>query len=179
MIKVDTKELLANSIKELLRENSFTEICVRDIVKNCGVSRTAFYNHFQDKYDLISWIYRTESEQICKGFDNKEWREYHTKILEYMLKEREFYTNISSYQGQNNIQDYITSYVMGSMESHLKRELGVTKLSEDIQTSLYMWNYTRTVLIFRWIRNAGNKSPKEMSNLICNCVPEPIRVYYQ
>lgn len=156
MVKIETKELLANSLKELLKDNSFTEIGVRDIAKNCGVSRTAFYNHFQDKYDLISWIYRTDSEQICKGFENRKWREYHTRILEY-----------------------ITSYVMGSMESHLKRELGVTKLSEDIQTSLYMWNYTRTVLIFRWIRNAGNKSPKEMSNLICNCVPEPIRVYYQ
>ena len=96
-----------------------------------------------------------------------------------MLKEREFYTNISSYQGQNNIQDYITSYAMNSMESSLKRQLGVTKLSEDIQTSLYMWNSTRTVLICRWIRNADNKSPKDMSNLICNCVPEPIRIYYQ
>lgn len=179
MVKIETKELLANSLKELLKDSTFTKIGVRDIAKNCGVSRTAFYNHFQDKYDLISWIYRTDSEQICKGFENSKWREYHTRILEYMMDEKEYYTNISSYQGQNSIQDYITSYVMGSMESHLKRELGVTKLSEDIQTSLYMWSYTRTVLIFRWIRDAGNKSPKEMSNLICNCVPEPIRVYYQ
>lgn len=179
MVKVETKELLANSLKELLKDNSFASIGVRDIVKNCGISRTAFYNHFQDKYDLISWIYRTESEQICKGFDNAEWREYHTRVLEYMLNEKDYYMNISSYQGQNSIQSYITSYVMESMERHLKRQLGVNKLSEDIETSLYMWNSTRTVLVFKWIRNTGNKSPKEMSNLICNCVPEPIRLYYQ
>lgn len=179
MLKVDTKVLLANSIKELLKENSFVNIGVQDIAKNCDISRTAFYNHFKDKYDLICWIYRTESEQICKGFDNKEWREYHTRILKYMLDERDYYINISAYQGQNCIQDYVTSYSIASMERHLKRQLGVNKLPEEMETSLYMWNLTRTIMVFRWIRTIDDKSPKEMTSLICNCVPEPIRVFYK
>lgn len=47
MIKTDAKTILADSIKELLKERSFLNIGVQDIVKNCDVSRTAFYNHLK------------------------------------------------------------------------------------------------------------------------------------
>lgn len=49
MIKTDAKTVLAESIEDLLKRKSFTNIGVQDIVKNCDVSRTAFYNHFKDK----------------------------------------------------------------------------------------------------------------------------------
>ena len=48
MLKPDTKGVLANSVKELLKDNSFTDIGVQDIVRYSQVSRTAFYNHFKD-----------------------------------------------------------------------------------------------------------------------------------
>ena len=178
MLKPDTKGVLANSVKELLKENLFTDIGVQDIVRYSRVSRTAFYNHFKDKYDLVCWIYRTDADQICKGFTGENWRKYHTRLLEYMLKERDYYINVSSYHGQNCIEDYVTDYAVECMESHLKRELGVCELSEEVMISLYMWNLTRTTVIFRWIRSKDNRSPKEITQLICGCIPEPISAFY-
>lgn len=178
MVRFDAKTVFSDSLKELLKNNAFTDIGVKDIVQNCNASRTAFYNHFKDKYDLVCWIYKTESEQICKNFNYGEWREYHTNILEYMQKERAFYANVSSYEGQNCILDYVTSYAIHSMGHLVKRQLGVNTLPEDVETSLYMWNLARTKMVFTWIRTNDSRSAKDMSTLICNCIPEPMSSFF-
>lgn len=178
MIKTDAKSILADSIEDLLKRKSFVNIGVQDIVKNCDVSRTAFYNHFKDKYDLVSWIYRRDVERIFRSLPKFELREYHTRILEYMLRKRDFYVNVAAYEGQNCILDYITSYSILCMERQLKEEFGYTDIPDDIEISIYMWNLARTRLTFTWLREKGNWSPKELTALLCSCVPEPIRDCY-
>ena len=92
MIKTDAKTILADSIKELLKERSFLNIGVQDIVKNCDVSRTAFYNHFKDKYDLVSWIYRRDVEDIYWKLKKFDWRKSvsytHLDVYKRQDKER-------------------------------------------------------------------------------------------
>ena len=48
-----TKLALANSLKGLLVKEAFSNISVKDIVDDCGLTRQAFYYHFKDKYDLL------------------------------------------------------------------------------------------------------------------------------
>lgn len=179
MIKTDAKTILADSIKELLKERSFLNIGVQDIVKNCDVSRTAFYNLFKDKYDLVSWIYRRDVEDIYWKLKKFDWRKYHTKILQYMQGEREFYVNVAAYEGQNSILDYITSYAIICMEMQVKEEMGMNILPEDVELSIYMWNLASTRLTFTWLKEKDERKPEEITDLICNCVPEPIKIYYQ
>lgn len=178
MIKTDAKTVLAESIEDLLKRKSFTNIGVQDIVKNCDVSRTAFYNHFKDKYDLVSWIYRRDVEEIYRKRETFDWKEYHTQILEYMLTKRDFYVNVSMYEGQNCILDYITSYAILCMEMQMRNELGLSELPEDVALAIYMWNLASSRLTFTWLKEKDERKPEEITNLICNCVPEPIRKYY-
>ncbi len=114
MIKTDAKSILADSIEDLLKRKSFVNIGVQDIVKNCDVSRTAFYNHFKDKYDLVSWIYRRD----------------------------------------------------------------VNELPEDVALAVYMWNLASTRLTFTWLREKDERKPEEITSLVCNCLPEPIKAFY-
>lgn len=48
-----TKEYLAKTLLRLLEKQSFSKISVNDICLEASVSRSAFYYHFQDKYDLV------------------------------------------------------------------------------------------------------------------------------
>jgi YidC/Oxa1 family membrane protein insertase len=48
-----TKLALANSSKGLMVKEAFSNISVKDIVDDCGLTRQAFYYHFKDKYDLV------------------------------------------------------------------------------------------------------------------------------
>ena len=51
---------LANSLKALAVREPFEKITIKKITDGAGVIRVTFYNHFQDKYELLEWIMRTE-----------------------------------------------------------------------------------------------------------------------
>ena len=62
---IDT--LLAESLKELTIKQPIEKITIKEITDKAGVIRPTFYNHFQDKYELLEWIIRTES--LCRLSD--------------------------------------------------------------------------------------------------------------
>ena len=55
-----TKKALAESLKALGAKKIFDKITVADITDYCGVNRQTFYYHFNDKYELLGWIYTQE-----------------------------------------------------------------------------------------------------------------------
>ena len=58
---IDT--LLAESLKELTIKQPIEKITIKEITDKAGVIRPTFYNHFQDKYELLEWIIRTEDRK--------------------------------------------------------------------------------------------------------------------
>ena len=58
--KMPSREALgafADALHRLVRTKTFEQICVRDIVRESGLSSRTFYNHFRSKYDLVFWYY--------------------------------------------------------------------------------------------------------------------------
>ena len=53
-------EALAASFKELADKRPLEKITIKEITDCAGVIRPTFYNHFQDKYELMEWIINTE-----------------------------------------------------------------------------------------------------------------------
>ena len=56
-----TKRLIADGFKALLLRTPFEKISIMMITNEAGIRRPSFYNHFQDKYDLLAWIVETEA----------------------------------------------------------------------------------------------------------------------
>lgn len=54
--RMDTKKMLGEALLELLGERSFRQITAADILTRSGLSRSTFYKHFTDKYDLAKWV---------------------------------------------------------------------------------------------------------------------------
>ena len=58
--KKDVEQALAESLKELVQRMPFDKITIKKITDGAGVIRVTFYNHFQDKYDLLGYIVQSE-----------------------------------------------------------------------------------------------------------------------
>ena len=81
-----TRKAIYSALKTLLNQKKFSKITVHDICEESFVSRTAFYAHFKDKYDLLEkWLSEYEGifsrvfdpddaektkEHICELFQN-------------------------------------------------------------------------------------------------------------
>lgn len=55
-----TKELLADCLKELVLTNSFEKITIKMVTDKAGLIRPTFYKHFQDKYEVLEWIFEVD-----------------------------------------------------------------------------------------------------------------------
>ena len=73
MKRKTTKEILAESFRELAESKSVDRISVQEIVDNCDYSTATFYRHFKDKYDLIAWAYTTDTRKIMERSSKKRF----------------------------------------------------------------------------------------------------------
>lgn len=74
MRRQTTKELLAESFLELAQKTSIDKITITEITNNCQMSQPTFYNHFQDKYDLIAWVYTENVNRIMENIGQEDYK---------------------------------------------------------------------------------------------------------
>ncbi|MDR1209108.1 MAG: TetR/AcrR family transcriptional regulator [Clostridiales bacterium] len=63
---VKTRKALFNALTALLGRRTFAKISVFDICAEALVSRTAFYAHFKDKYELLELWLNVTREHVAK-----------------------------------------------------------------------------------------------------------------
>lgn len=63
---LDMKKSIASAARTLLLEKRVKKLTVTEIVKECEITRQAFYYHFSDIPDLLQWIVEQEMEQVLR-----------------------------------------------------------------------------------------------------------------
>lgn len=91
-----TKEILAESFREMAEYRPVDRITIREIVDNCEYSPATFYRHFRDKYDLIAWDYVHQTNEIINrvGTDAYEWKDTLTDGIRYFRENKEYMQNL-------------------------------------------------------------------------------------
>ena len=87
MKKDVTRKRLADALIEVSAKKPIDKIRIREICAVAGLSCQTFYNHFNDKYDLILWIHKSFGDELIKKLDNREitFRELHKLNLRFYL----------------------------------------------------------------------------------------------
>lgn len=148
---------LAESLKELSRVRPIEKITIKEITDKAGVIRPTFYNHFQDKYELLEWIIREElMAPAMPLFDNGMMREGITFIFTAIEKEKDFYIKAVQLEGQNSFTDMMQKAASEIIHSRMH----VDKMKERIK---YPWLTTELIAEFyghmacsvaiRWIKS--------------------------
>ena len=64
----ETKLLMANALKKLIKDRPFSKVTVQDIVNECNINRNTFYYHFESNYDLLYFAYAQEVKKVSDSF---------------------------------------------------------------------------------------------------------------
>lgn len=142
-----TKNALASSLRELMKEKPFEKISISDICDLCGMNRKSFYYHFKDKYDLVNWIYYVNfiGQMDINSFDNG-W-----DMIEYMSRkfyeDKEFYIAALKIEGQNSFREYVLETLRPLTDLFVKdvykevehREFFITFMCDAFITSIMRW----------------------------------------
>ena len=53
-----TKKSIEDAFLSLIKEKSFTDITIKDLCDKAMISRSTFYAHYKDKYDLLEYFFK-------------------------------------------------------------------------------------------------------------------------
>lgn len=155
-----TKLVYAESLKRLMKRKAFSKISVGDITGDCGLTRQSFYYHFKDKYDLMNWIYYTETARFMTTYDTFEhWTDGLKDLCDYMCQNKVFYQNALKTTGQNSFPEYLNSYIrnlsIAAIESLLNT--GYDHEKWDLLVSFFATAFV--AFIVRWSENGMREEP--------------------
>lgn len=149
--------VLAESLKELSKTRPIDRITIKEITDKAGVIRPTFYNHFQDKYELLEWIVREElMEPAMPLFDNGMMREGITFIFTAMEKEKEFYQKAVRLEGQNSFKDMMMKAAKDIVLARMNVEAVRAKVKYDWLTPELIaeyYGYMACTVAVRWIES--------------------------
>lgn len=118
-----TKNALAKGFKELLCEYPLEKISVKDITEQSGMNRNSFYYHFQDKYELMNWIFDSEiaDHAIIFNDSSKFLIESFKNICSILYNNREFYLACFKYEGQNSLYESLNKLYYEQWKEKLRK----------------------------------------------------------
>ena len=65
----ETKLLMADALKRLIKDRPFSKITVQYIVNECNINRNTFYYHFESNIDLLYFAYAQEVQKVADSFN--------------------------------------------------------------------------------------------------------------
>ncbi|SEM53011.1 TetR/AcrR family transcriptional regulator [Paenibacillus sp. OV219] len=78
---ISARWLIMEALMELLLGSSFDTITVGAIVRKAGVSRSSFYVHFLDKFDLMEQLTTKILRELEDHYETTQWNDENKQIL--------------------------------------------------------------------------------------------------
>ena len=160
--------LLAESFKKMVVKTPIEKITIKEITDLAGVIRPTFYNHFQDKYELLEWIISTEILEpahplIRNGLTNQAV----LLIFTSLLREKEFYSRLSRMDGPVSFEDMVVRCIQNVLveifSEHPRQKNGKFPwMSVDMLAEHYARSMCYAVKV--WIRQGMTIPAQEMAD---------------
>lgn len=156
-----TKYMIAQGMKKLLETNSFEDISVGDLAKECHISRNTFYYHFKDKYDIISWIFYSEITPIIGEASIENWSDGLLRLCRYMQQNKDFYIKVLHVQGQNSFTEGLMEFYGNLVQNLLLNAKADQILSrEQIRVVSHFYAFGLTGVLLDWAKEGMERDPE-------------------
>lgn len=161
--------LLAESFKELACQQPIEKITIKAITDKAGVIRPTFYNHFQDKYELLEWVMRVQILEPTKPLiDAGMIDEALILIFTSLKKEREFYEKAVRLEGQNSFESIAKKCIEDILMEAIQTKKPKRQKTHPWLTPEHVAQFYSQVMCFvviSWIQSGMAVEPEEITEL--------------
>lgn len=162
-----TKYMIAQGMKKLLETNSFEDISVGDLAKECHVSRNTFYYHFKDKYDIISWIFYSEITPIIENASIENWADGLLQLCRYMQQNKNFYIKVLHVHGQNSFAEGLMEFYANLVQNMLlNAKADLILPQEQIRVIAHFYAFGLTGVLLDWAKDGMEGDPAPVIEML-------------
>lgn len=161
-----TKNALARSLKKLMLTKPLHKITIQQLTADCGVTRHTFYNHFQDIYDLLGWVYQTEIIENLEPYRNcAGWKQGFLSVLYYTQSNKTICLNTFHSLGREHLEEFLYSVIYGVMIKVVEELDEKQPESADGRAKQEIADfYSRAILdqVICWLKTGARTDPSLM-----------------
>lgn len=178
MKRKTSKEILAESFREVAERKNIDKITIKDITDNCGYSSATFYRQFRDKYDLIAWDYTQELEGILSGMDGSktEWRKALTCAAVFFQERKTYLSNLFLHtSGRESFITYMQEVNYQSLKDIVRKAFGDRPIDPLIEMYIRVYVLGTVQFTCEWILGKYEATVEEMATVFEQTLPTPLQ----
>lgn len=169
----DVKREVAEVMYDLVLKKDFNHITVTALIEASGISRSTFYRHFKDKYDVMFYYYRMEVDELFKE-EIRDWKEHLFYIFNFIQYRRSFFSRVFNLEGHNSFISFLYQYSFEFYEREYKKKYRKNLTIQD----RYILEYVcagSVEMVKQWIKKGYQESAESMASLTFDLLPRKIQ----
>lgn len=162
-----TRQLLLNSLIELILEKGYEAITVQDIIDRANVGRSTFYSHFQDKEDLLLSGFEDvreifESFHVQTSHAESNWG-FSLALFRHAEEQRQVFKALLGKEAGNIMMRRLQKALTAFLREHFQRAF--PKKNQPIPLDVFVQYFVSTFLglLTWWLDNDAACSAEEMN----------------
>lgn len=111
----NTKLKIARALRELMCQRPLGKITVQDLMESAQMKRQSFYYHFQDIYDVLSWICERQLGDPLRADPELDFEEWCLRMLTLVEEDRAFYRRVFAASNPELVRNFCQGLVRPRM----------------------------------------------------------------
>ncbi|MBQ8975222.1 MAG: TetR/AcrR family transcriptional regulator C-terminal domain-containing protein [Oscillospiraceae bacterium] len=171
-----TEKTFAEALIALAGEKPIRDIKIAELLAQAKAGRQTFYNHFEDKYDLVRWIYMDYSGVVLTHLDphNSPERAFEG-LFSFFDRQRAFFTRLDNISSEGEFGDFLSPKLRDYYVSLILRRHSEAYLTAEVMFSIDFdrWAFTHSCAV--WMRSGMKDPPHLMAQRMVNNMPPSLR----
>ncbi|MBQ6360895.1 MAG: TetR family transcriptional regulator [Lachnospiraceae bacterium] len=170
---MDTKGMILSAMRELLKKKKFSQITVSEIARTAGVSKTTFYNKFQDKYDLMNSYYtEVVKEVIMKNYAGEDNLRKYVEIWQFIFDNQNFFGAAFEMRGQNSFYEFYCDFCRQTFADIYRYNTGQNRITEEYEYKIYALSVMFANLVEYWLKKECSIPVEQMAQWSLELTPD-------
>ena len=169
------KKRIFDALYELMQNHQYKDIKVTDICEKAGISRTAFYHHFDSKFDVASW----HSDMILRAGvdligDSLTWFEGHYITTQGIKCFYDFYSRIERPDGNKSV--FLSHHAQHRIDvlHHTLSEVKKIEITPLLEFQIYAMARTEDFAMHEWYSGRLDVPLKTVCDYMVSIVPHEL-----
>lgn len=161
----NVKEKIAETFLAMTARKNFDKITIKDLVQECGISRQAFYYHFQDILEVIEWIMqRSADELLRRSLQAEDPKAALRLFIDFSMENRSFIHHLLRSRQREQMEHIIHKNFHSYLESLYRHTALDASLSyRDLTMALDFFTYGISGVLIESCRS-GQADPEALTD---------------
>ena len=149
----DMRMAIVDATTKLVVNSSLEDISVKEIREEASISRSTFYYHFNDKFDIVQWHYDYVAEHnLFETGRTLTWFQAHYKNTYEVLRKEGLYKSAFESKGYQSLFSYSKRRRIETLKETVT-EYKNEKLDQELGFQIYALAESEVASMSRWFKD--------------------------